>query len=197
VGKLLPHRRPRASAGQLSDEAVVAACATDDPAALTLLFRRYHDVVDRYLARLAGVDERDRDDLVQATFLAIGLAAANFQGTSSVKTWLLGIATNVARNHVRTEVRRRATRTQFEAIPGPVAMRPDDLAAHRQQLERLRDGLAELPGELREVFVLCVIEGTPGRDAAQALGITEGTLWRRLHEARTALRTTLETRRTP
>ena len=35
---------------------------------------------------------------------------------------------------------------------------------------------------------MCELEETPGKDAAEALGVPEGTLWRRLHEAREALR---------
>ena len=45
-----------------------------------------------------------------------------------------------------------------------------------------------LPHDLRVAYILCELEDTPGKDAALALGIPEGTLWRRLHEVRQILR---------
>jgi RNA polymerase sigma-70 factor (ECF subfamily) len=69
---------------------------------------------------------------------------------------------------------------------------PDSLVEHRQLLRRLETALADLPHQLRVVFVLCAVEEVPGKEAAHVLGIREGTLWRRLHEARTALREAVE-----
>ena len=58
----------------------------------------------------------------------------------------------------------------------------------RRSLERLADALVALPVEQREAFLLCDVEQSRGVEAAQALGVPEGTLYRRLHEARKALR---------
>ena len=44
---------------------------------------------------------------------------------------------------------------------------------------------------LREIYVLCVIEEMPGKEAAAALGIREASVWRRLTDAREALRTAI------
>ena len=52
--------------------------------------------------------------------------------------------------------------------------------------------VASLPYELRVVFVMIVIEGASGREAAVALDLREGTLWRRLYEARSAIRAVVE-----
>ena len=48
--------------------------------------------------------------------------------------------------------------------------------------------LAALPVALRECFVLCQLEGVSGPEAARALGIRPGTLYRRIHDARQRLR---------
>ncbi|HET9987869.1 MAG TPA: sigma factor-like helix-turn-helix DNA-binding protein, partial [Kofleriaceae bacterium] len=45
---------------------------------------------------------------------------------------------------------------------------------------------------LREAYVLCVIEELPGGEAARALGIREASLYRRLSDARAALRAAIE-----
>ena len=122
-GKLVAYRPVRGDAGELTDEALVAASATGDPAALAALFRRHRGAVVRFLSRLVGVDSRDVDDLVQATFIAVSRAAASYARASSVKTWLFGIASNVAGKHVRGEVRRRALRANAAelATVGPMS----------------------------------------------------------------------------
>ena len=58
-------------------------------------------------------------------------------------------------------------------------------------LAKLPGVIAALPHELRAAFVLIDMEGEKGVDAAAALGIPEGTLWRRVFNARTALRKAL------
>lgn len=195
MGRVLAFRRGQGSdAMDLTDEALVAACATGDPAALAALFRRHSAAIVRFLSRLVGVDSRDVDDLAQVTFVAVSRAAASFSGKSSVKTWMFGIASKVAGKHVRGEVRRRVLRANAAELAVVETARPDALAEQRQLLRRIEGALAELPHELRVVFVMCAIEDVPGKEAAQVLGLREGTLWRRLHEARTLLRGSVEDR---
>lgn len=182
-GQLVPLRRTTPS--DLSDEGLVAACAAGDRAARALLFERHVDAVAAMIARLAGAEPAAVDDLVQATFLTAFRAAAGFRGASAVRTWLIGIATNVVRNHARREVRRRVALGSFaDQAQRTVGGGGEE----RVVLGRVARALAELPAPLREVFVLVDVEGLRGADAASALGVPEGTVWRRLHQARTALR---------
>lgn len=184
-GRLLTLRR---SDDALSDVQLISACAEGDAAAFSTLFDRHHRPVYRFLARLSTTDADALDDLVQATFLTAWRSAAKFRGDSAVRTWLFGLARNTARHHARGAGRRRRLRLAFGARPRPApAPTPADRAAHRQTLDRLQAALAELPDTLREAFVLCRLEGVPGPEAAQALGIPNGTLYRRLHDARRRL----------
>jgi len=59
-------------------------------------------------------------------------------------------------------------------------------------LSRLETGLAAMPEDLRLAFTLCELEGMKGVEVARVLGMREGTLWRKLHEARLRLRGELE-----
>ena len=52
---------------------------------------------------------------------------------------------------------------------------------------RMREALSALPHDLRVALVMCDLEDIPGREAAAVLQIPEGTLYRRVHEARRAL----------
>lgn len=190
MGKLLPFRRPVEES--LSDEALVAACGLGDAAALGTLFDRYHVPVYRFLSRYLGADRPDLDDLVQATFLEVMRSSAKFQRKSAVRTWVFGIAANLARHHIRGEVRRRAAfETVRRGVP-PSSARPDDAAERQQMMARLGEALGELPHDLRTAFVMCELEEIPGVEVARVLGIREGTLWRRLHDARQRLRGALE-----
>ena len=186
--RLLPFRRPSASR-PLPDDALLAAVATGDNAALEELFQRHGDAVHRILGRLRTIDRRDLDDVVQTTFLEVQRSSARYDGRATVATWIIGIAMNVARHHTRGEVRRRAAVSAIAEMPvTAVAARPDEEAAHRQLLARLAAAFDDLPDALRTAFTLCDLEGMRGVDVARILQIPEGTLWRRLHDARARLR---------
>jgi RNA polymerase sigma-70 factor (ECF subfamily) len=177
--------RPRADVDELTDAGLVAACATGDRTARALLFERHVDAIFRFVARMRGSDADQLEDLVQATFLRAFGAAGRFRGISA-RAWLHGIAANVVNEHARKEIRRkRALRIVAETLPAATKLRDPMLA-------RLPAAIAGLPHQLRVAFVLVDLEGERGRDAAEALAIPEGTLWRRVSEARALLRELLE-----
>jgi RNA polymerase sigma-70 factor (ECF subfamily) len=178
---LLPLRR-EARVDDVSDAGIVAACAAGDRAARALLFERHVGAVHRFVARMRASDAADVADLVQITFLRAFASAARFRGENA-RGWLYGIAANVVREHARREIRRkRALAAVAEVAPRARAPR-DALAA-----ARLPALVAALPHDLRAAFVLVDLEGERGVDAAAALGVPEGTLWRRVFHAREALR---------
>ncbi len=119
-------------------------------------------------------------------------SAARFSRGGRVSTWVFGIAANVARHHVRGEARRRALLASVSERPPADVPRPDDIAEQRQRVDLIARALARLPHDLRVAFVLCDVEQVRPVDAARALGVREGTMGRRLHEARRALRQALE-----
>jgi RNA polymerase sigma-70 factor (ECF subfamily) len=141
---------------------------------------------------MRGVDRRDLDDLVQATFIEVYRSAGRYQGRASVGTWILGIAVNVSRHHVRSEIRRRGLSEAAASATPKIAPRPDDDVARQQLATRLARALAELPQDLQLAFSMCELEGIRGVEVARILGMPEGTLWRKLHEARLRLRDALE-----
>jgi RNA polymerase sigma-70 factor (ECF subfamily) len=186
MGKLL-QLRPDARVDELGDEALAAACATGDHAAQGLMFERHVDAVYRFIARMHAADAEAIDDLVQATFIAAFHNAGQFRG-AKLQSWLFGIASNVLRTYVRREVSRKR-------VASAVALEGDSHAeparTESSDVEKLRSAIAALPRKLREALVLVDLEGETGAAAASALRISEGTLWRRIAEARAALREAL------
>jgi len=183
-GRLL-QLRPDAAIEEMSDAGIVAACAADDRTARALLFERHVDAVHRFVGRMRGGDHDVIDDLVQSTFMRAFQGAARFRGDSA-RAWLFGIAANLVREYARKEIRRkRALAVVAHTQPRSTERRDAHLIA------RLPEAIAGLPHDLRAAFVLVDCEGERGIDAAMALGVPEGTLWRRVATARTKLREAL------
>ena len=175
-----------------SDEELVLACAANDGRALEELFHRHGAQVQRVLARLGQIDRGDLEDVLQSTFFEVYRSAKRFGGRSAVSTWILGIAMNVSRHLRRGESRRRSAMAAVARVtPAMNNRRPDESASHRESIERMQSAFEALPHDFRVVFVLCDLEGLKGVEVARTLGVPEGTVWRRLHEARMRLRAQL------
>jgi RNA polymerase sigma-70 factor (ECF subfamily) len=192
-GTLVPLRRleeRRAAMSEISDEALLAACAVGDSAALGALFDRHHEAVYRLISRLLRGEPDAIDDLVQTTFLEAWRSAGRYDGRGQVRSFLFGIAANTVRHHIRSAKRRRDAFADYE--PPAARDAPDDVASRAQQVSRLAAALDRLPHDLRAAYVLCDLEDVSGVEAARMLDVRAGTLWRRLHEARRALREAIE-----
>jgi len=186
------HKKKEETQAEVPDENLLYACEAGELESLGLLFERHRDTVYRFLSRLSGTNEQDLDDLVQTTFLELKRSARTFRGRSSVKSWILGIAANVARHHIRGEVRQRKLMGAYGKISNETMSSPQKSAEHSELLRRLAGEIDKLPYKLRVVFVLCSMEGMSGTEAAQVLGLRPGTVRRRLHESRKRLRRAFE-----
>lgn len=175
-----------------SDVELVHSLVGGDLRALGLLFDRFGPDVKRLIARM-DVPPADRDDLVQLAFLDAARSAAKYDERWPVRSWLFGIALMIVRRHRRSvaQIAARVGRWTREKDTMPPA-RPDDVAEHRELAQVADRALAQLTQKKREVFVMVVLEGMPGEDVADALGVPVATVWTRLHHARRELRTILK-----
>jgi RNA polymerase sigma-70 factor, ECF subfamily len=192
VGDLVSLRRVGTKPEEMSDEALLGAAAASDAVAQGALYDRFHLDVWRFLARVAGTVESDLDDLVQMTFVEVFRSASRFARRSKVKTWIFSIAIHVAKNHARSEGRHRAAVARMAEVPAGRPARPDSNAERAELLGRVARAIDELPHDQRVAYVLCVIEELPAKEAARALDTREGTVWRRVHEARQAIHEAME-----
>lgn len=150
------------AAGPLSIEAVVTATAAD---------------VWRLHAHL--VSPAQADDLSQETFLRVLRALPTYRGESSVKTWVLAIASRTAVDEIRRGQRQR--RLLARLSPRPEAAR-DPTAGHD-----LMDLLARLEARRRQAFVLTQVLELDYAEAAQLAGCPVGTIRSRVSRARADL----------
>src|ERR1039457_766027 len=139
---------------ELSDADLVQSVARRDQAAMEELFERHHERVHRILARLRSVDAIDVDDLVQSTFIEVQRSAARFSGQAAVGTWIVAIAVNVMRHHVRKEVRYRTALVNRgrEAPSVSTASSPFEECSNRQSMAGLAYAFARLGLEKKEHF---------------------------------------------
>lgn len=172
---------------KLSDEALALACASADPAAVTELFRRFHEPVARYLSRLVH-DPSDVEDLVQATFVEVARGRAQYGSRSKVRTWLFGIATNLTRVFWRSARRRVRLVRELTLVEVRASGQLTPSALDSQSaLALARRALEALPEGQREAFVLCEVEGFTAKEAAEVLMVSEAAVWKRVSYARNTI----------
>ncbi|MCA2978359.1 MAG: sigma-70 family RNA polymerase sigma factor [Myxococcaceae bacterium] len=125
-----------------------------------------------------GVARADVDDAAQEVFLAVYRKLGTFEGRSSLRTWLCGIAVGIARNHTRKTRRREAA---SEQLPSPGAPRTGEAT---EALDLVGRCLDELDEPLRMVFVLAELQQLTAPEVAEVLTVNVNTVYSRLRLAR-------------
>lgn len=179
--------KPLPRATPTPDAELMQQLATGQLGALGELYDRYQAPLRSFIAR-ATADAHDVDDLLHATFLAAASSAERYDGRSSCRPWLVGIAAQLLR-------RRRQAFGRFVAVLSALkgtqraASDPHPRLQIRTDLER---ALARLSEPKRITLLMAEVEGSSCAEIAEALAIPIGTVWTRLHAARRELRQALE-----
>ena len=149
-------------------------------------YKEHFAFVWRSLARL-GVPPASLDDATQDVFIVALRRAAEFSGRSSYRTWLFGIAANVAREQRRSARLGQRHEPLAEAIiTASVERSPLEQASDAQALRFVARFLDTLDDAQREVFILSELEQMPSPEIAQAVGAKLNTVYSRLRLAREA-----------
>jgi RNA polymerase sigma-70 factor (ECF subfamily) len=137
------------------------------------------------VARRRGVPEAELDDVCQDVFVIVHKRLAEFEGRSSLKTWVYGILNNVVLTRHRTSTRRDPNRAEVDPellIDGSSS--PDEAASGAQAAQIAHALLAQLGDDKRAVFILVELEGMSVPEAAEAVQINLNTAYARLRAAR-------------
>ncbi len=151
------------------------------------LFDAHHGFVWRTACRL-GVAMGDVDDVVQETFIVAARRIGEFEGRSSLRTWLYSIVAHVAHTFRRSQARRsRKADAVAASTAGVFDPYPRSDAANLvQKLAALLDE------ERRVVWILCDLEGMTAPEVAEGLRINLNTVYTRLRSARRQSEAALE-----
>jgi RNA polymerase sigma-70 factor (ECF subfamily) len=176
-----------------SDADLLRAHVEGDLHAFGELVRRHRDRLWAVALRTIG-DREEAADAVQDALLSAHRGAARFRGDAAVTTWLHRIVVNACLDRMR---RRQAHPT----VPLPDGSHSDDgpptgpepaaPAPDHDTALVVRDALAALPAEQRAALVLVDVQGYPVAEAAEILGVAEGTIKSRCARGRARMAITL------
>lgn len=197
-----------------AEVSVVALLAGDEGAFVELVER--HGPV---LLRLALANSPSRalaEEAVQETWLAVLRSLHQFDGRSSLRTWMCRIVINVARRRAGQEARSTPVSSwsdggtsgptvdparfqrdgpwagHWASLPLDPSVLPEERLFGLEVRARIAQAVAGLAQRQREVFLLRDVEGWAGDEVCAALEITPGHQRVLLHRARAALRERLE-----
>lgn len=192
--------QPKVDYAALDDVALARLCGRRDREAL----RHLISTNNQRLFRTAWSILKDRieaEEAVQAAYLNAFAAIENFEGRSSLSTWLTRIVVNEALGRMRAQRRRRSQlesdgvavlETYRERLAQASAAPAPDATVAREQLRLLIErAVADLPDIFRSVFVLREVEGLSIEETAEALEIPPATVKTRLLRARRKLQQAL------
>jgi RNA polymerase sigma-70 factor (ECF subfamily) len=179
------------------EEALLAAFLVGDDEAFGALVRRHERLVLSLVRRYARTPE-DARDLAQRTFLrafeaarrSLRRAVLGRDAAVPFRRWLIRIAVNMGKNHLRDALRFRLTPldTVAEDQLGSQQAASTEALEHAQRAAAVKAAVLKLPRRQREVLTLRVDGELPFADIAEALSITENAARVSFHHALQRLR---------
>jgi RNA polymerase sigma factor (sigma-70 family) len=170
-------------AGRSDAQLLECFIARHDEAAFETIVRRHGPMVLSVCRRILR-HSHDAEDAFQATFLVLVRKASTLKSKELLANWLYGVAYQTSLKARAVAVKHQARQRQVNEMPEPIKAQQD----RWDDLQPLLDHeLSSLPDKYRVPIVLCDLEGKTRKEAAQLLGLPEGTLSSRLARARTRL----------
>jgi RNA polymerase sigma-70 factor (ECF subfamily) len=167
----------------VTDEALAQAAANGDSEAFSSLVTRHYDRVFRLCFRLTGT-RAEAEDLTQDICAALPAKVAAFRSEARFTTWLYRVVVNASND------RRRRAATHARAADGwgevEIARRAE-AAESAEALDWLTAAMRALPDELRDTVAL-VLDDVTHAEAAEILGVSEGTVSWRMSEVKKRLK---------
>ena len=180
-----PNRKtPSTARRAAADELLVLRAQLGEEAAFTRLVRTVSAPLLSFLRRRVGVD--DAEDVLQQTWLKAHRGLPRLDDPGAFRSWMFQIAQREAASHLRRPIQRIAAATV--ELEETTSSTTGEDTTHRIDL---RDALALLPPERREMARLRFGFGLSYKELAGLLGLEIGTVRSRLHALKQQLRESL------
>jgi RNA polymerase sigma-70 factor (ECF subfamily) len=173
-----------------TDNDLLRRCKTGDQAA-------WQELVSRHTRRVFGVAYRftgrvdEAEDLTQDIFVKVYQNLDRFrESEGAFGAWLLTLARHQAIDHYRGRRIERLRQAEDPAVLERVSAPGDSALGNIERDERVRfvhRGLRALPAELRQVLILCDLEGVAYDEIARMLHLPLGTVKSRINRGRLEL----------
>lgn len=170
-------------------ESVPQEPAVAMPRAFESVYREHHPFVWRSVRRL-GIPDAEVDDVVQDVFMVVHRRLDDFEGRSSIRTWLFAITYRVVRDRRRSAAARVDREGRIEPPRPPTE--PDQHVARHQAVVALDDVLAQLDEDQRTTFVMAEVLHMRAPEIAEVMEVKLNTVYSRLRRAREAFDAALE-----
>lgn len=171
-----------------SDEALAIAAGSGDRDAFSVLIRRHYDRIYRMGWRLTGT-QHDAEDLAHDIMAALPAKLRSYRGEAKFTTWIYRVVMNAATDRARKAGRRAKAQ---EGWGEDFQARAAEQALARESYDWLMSAMRSLSTELRETVALTLGEDLTQREAADVLGVSEGTVAWRMSEVKAHLRALAE-----
>lgn len=176
------------------EQSLVRQCLGGDQAAQSALHQLHASVVAAYFLR-SGFARADAEDLTQEVFIRAFRGLSGFDPSrGNLRIWIGAIAKNVARRYWRRRVidgEHIDPTLAEEVLAAPDADQPIEV---REEIDALKECIAQLPRELAVIVRLRYVEGRTTRGIAAATKMAESTVRLRLAEASAMLEKALKGR---
>jgi RNA polymerase sigma-70 factor (ECF subfamily) len=187
-------RAPSGSLDERTDDELMTLAQAGARSAFAALVERHAERVAQTCARFAQ-DPDAGADLAQETWVAVWVRRAQYTADGKFPLWLITVARNHCRNHVRGRgvARRHAqAATLLGEAPSPDQI---DALLLEERRRHVRAGLARLPGPMREALLLRYAEDLRYDEMVEVVRTGESTLRSRVHHGLKQLRALLEKNR--
>lgn len=182
-GSDVPAVDPDRTVRDLDDRELIARHRDGDQDAFAELFRRHRDRMWAVAMRTCA-DRELAADCVQDAFISAFRRADSYRGEAAVTTWLHRIVVNACLDRLRrrkTVLRRAGDLGELDIAD------PSDRHGSTEVRLDVHEALAQLPEHQRKALVLVDMHAVPVAEAAQILGVAEGTVKSRCFRGREAL----------
>lgn len=163
---------------------VIARARNGDRAAFARLVEAHYDFIFRTACKWCG-KRSDAEDIAQEVCIKLAAALKTFDGRSAFTTWLYRVTLNAVRDHQRANARRGRNLDALTEVSDRSAD-PDQEAS--ATMKELWAAVIELPDQQRDSVMLVYAEEMTHAEAAEIMGVKEGTVSFHIHEAKKTLR---------